>query len=52
MEKPVAKLLIEVEYSELPDTNAVTELVDKARELGHVKVAELTVLREVKVNLK
>ena len=44
-EKVIATLEMVVEYEEFPDKSDLEEVVEKARELGHVAKALLTIHR-------
>lgn len=50
-EKTIATLELVVEYEEVPDTNELQDLLEKARELGHTIKAQLTIHRSTKVDL-
>lgn len=50
---PVARLVIEVEFDDLPDTETLRDgAVADLRSEGTVKKAELYILKETKVDLR
>lgn len=48
----VARLLIEVEYNDLPDTTDIKDYLDSLNGDGNVVKADLFILKETKVDLK